>query len=97
MRASFAFAEASSYSVSEMNDMSPARLKSFGDVFAAWPGGRNGLAADVGVSTEKARKWDERDFIPCEYWHDIIVLAGKKSLPQITSDALALLASKRRK
>lgn len=77
--------------------MSPSRLHSFGEIFAAWPGGRNGLAADVRVSTEMARKWAERDFIPCEYWHDIIVAAGKRSLPQITSDALALLASKRRK
>lgn len=50
------------------------------------------LAGDLGIKTDRARKWRERNSIPARYW-DVLVSAAKKRGFKINVSVLSSFAN----
>ena len=71
-----------------------SRPDTFSAVVETWPGGRKGLSADLRLSIGTIRKWSERDWIPPEYWHDIVQHACRVGV-EVTAEVLTAMAARR--
>lgn len=67
----------------------------FQELIDKWPhesgsSGRVGLARDLGVSTERVRKWHERDAIAKDYFPAIVAKAREHGLRDSKGRAITL-------
>jgi len=70
-------------------------MQTYRDVIELWPS-RDAFAADIGVSSEAARKMWERDRIAPEYWTATVGAAAARRYRGITTNVLAQIAASRR-
>ena len=72
-------------------------MDTFKSYIGRW-GRPENLAEDLGIPTERARKWALRESIPAEYWLSVIAAAkGRKLSRGMTLERFALLAEWARK
>lgn len=70
-------------------------LTSFRSIIELWGRSREALAADLPgqVSATQVSKWFQRDFIPPQYWADVLA-TGRAREAGVTSDLLTRLAAR---
>jgi len=61
-----------------------------------WPGGRGGLATDLGVSYEGARAMVLRNNINVAHWPTVLKAARRHRIPLTTEDLLRMAKARRR-
>jgi hypothetical protein len=68
---------------------------SFAEIIGWWEP-KADLARAVKIPAQNVIKWKDRDFIPAEWWPDVIAAAAKlKPKRRLTADHLMLLAKRR--
>jgi len=65
------------------------------EIIARWPSATS-FAEEVGVPYQTARFWGRRNYVPAEYFPEVIRAAGGRGFTDITCDMLAKIASARR-
>jgi len=68
----------------------------FSDIIGLWPS-VGALAAEVGVSTDRVRKWAERDSIPGEWFSAVTNAARERGMDSVTTELMASIADARRR
>lgn len=72
-------------------------VKTFQEAIDLWPTpAPSTLAADVGASVHRVRKWRARNSVPGEWWQPMIECARRRGI-LLSIDDLARIAAKDRK
>jgi len=67
-------------------------VRTFSEVIELWPSSED-VAADLGASGERVRKWKARNSIPGEYWQALTAAALKRNIEGVSLEVLAHLAA----
>lgn len=74
-------------------------MNSFASIISLWSSAEE-LAADLEIPGNNpggtVRAWKQRDNIPPAYWSDLVSAAVRRGFHDVTFEALALIASRRR-
>lgn len=68
----------------------------FAQIVESWPRGQAGLAEALKLRQGHVRKWRERDFIPAEYWEELLSIAPRCGV-ELDGPTLIRLAAVKRK
>lgn len=68
-------------------------VKTLEEVFGCW-GSIPEMASDVGVNTERAKKWPQRRRIPTAHWPALISAVARKG-KKLSADDLLVMHSRR--
>jgi hypothetical protein len=72
--------------------MLDATAVSFRSIIELWPTA-DAMAAEIGAGVAAARKWQQRDRIPAEWWSAVLAAPRVKEA-RITAELLAKLAAR---
>lgn len=71
--------------------------RTFSDVVNLWPTAVE-LGNELGLRNKTtAKQWRIRNYIPAEFWADIIANAKRRGYPGVTPESLTAMAARREK
>lgn len=68
-------------------------MQTFTDIIAHWDT-LEAFRQDMGVPYQRARKWRDRDNIPSDYWHKLILVARKRGVKGVNAEVLTKIAGR---